>query len=117
SAERKVLLAKRGRQWRLKVPEGEIEGWKVTSVLWRLKDLEYIDELEGGGKLALRGLKPPLYKVILRLKKGKELSLYLGEEVPQKEDRLYALNPVDEKVYIIKKEFLDTLNKYLFEVL
>ncbi|MBW2038919.1 MAG: DUF4340 domain-containing protein [Deltaproteobacteria bacterium] len=117
SPQRKVLLAKKGKEWRLKIPEGEIEGWKATSLLWHLEDLEYEDELKGADKLNLWGLDPPLYKVRICLKGGKEVSLYMGKEVPQIKGRIYALNPAENKPYIIKKEFIDTLKKYFFEAL
>lgn len=117
SPDKKISLAKKRKEWRLKIPKGEIEGWKTTSILSCLEDLEYEDELEGRDKLNLWGLDPPLYEIVLRLQEGREVSLYLGREVPQAKGRIYALSPAEKKTYIIDRAFLDILKNYFFEAL
>ena len=47
SPDMKILLVKKGAQWRMKIPKREMEEWRITFFIWSLEDLEYADELEG----------------------------------------------------------------------
>jgi hypothetical protein len=80
-----------------------------------VEELEYEDELEGADKLTFWGLAPPRYKVVFRFKGGKEISLYLGNEVPQRKGLIYTLLPAEQKTYTIGDSFLDIVKKYLLE--
>lgn len=114
--EKKAVFVKKGDQWKAKPTGDETEPWKIAVFLMRLEDVEYEDELTGAGKQTLRGLDPPRYQVILRFnKKDEEISLSLGNEVPQQKERIYAMLAATRKTYVIGKDVLDIVKQHLLE--
>ena len=84
--------------------EKEMEDWAVTSLLWRVKDLEYQREVKEG-----KGLEHPPYQLELQLKEGKRLSLILGGRVEGKKEVYLKASP-PEKLYTVKDDFLEFLD-------
>jgi hypothetical protein len=80
----------------------------------RLEALEYNEEVRAGGNQARLGLDPPRYRVMLYLsKKGEEIFIALGDDVPQKKGEIYALIAKTQKTYTIAKDVRDMVEQHL----
>ena len=111
--EQRVVFVKKGERWKIKTTGEEMEPWKFNALFQRLEALEYDEEVRAGNQ-ALLGLEPPRYRVILHFtKKGAEISIVLGNDVPRKKGEIYAFIAKTQKTYTIAKEVRDMVEQQL----
>ena len=112
--EQRIVFVKKGDRWKVEATGDEVDPWKLTAFLLRLEALEYDEEVRPTGNQAQLGLDPPRYQVILHFsKKGEEISIALGDNVPQQKERIYALVANTQKTYTIGKDVRDMVEQHL----
>ena len=112
--EQRIVFVKKGDRWKIKAMGEEMEPWKLTAFLLRLEALEYDEEVPATGNQARIGLDPPRYQVILHFsKKGEEITIALGDNVPQKKGEIYAFIANTQRAYTIAKDVRDMVEQHL----
>lgn len=108
--KKEIFLLNEGGRWVKKRPKGEVENWKVTSLLWRLMALEYLEEFRKG---EVEGaFSPPQVELTLRPDEGKpEVVLTLGKK--RGEGVLARIRRGEkEGYYLVKEDLLKTIEDY-----